>query len=1158
MPTVYKIHPAIGIARVGNSPDEFFIGPELVGKFPDPQGGFKDAQCRVKRQAARFRIFAHHDDGTSEEITDAEADIVWTVHLINKKASNPGHNNTESDADLTIDPDTRELDGPNQQKKFDTGTIQFSGAASVTVPLGEIRSDGDNHLLVLGGAGTSASPLDTSIGDFWSNDDWYDDVSDGPVKATARIRATNEDVEVTAAWVIVAPPKFAPQLDSVTTLYDRVMQAMIDGGEISSPSATSYTNDVYPILQRARDTRWVEKVDFGFSGTFFQHTWADPVTSTGLREGIFGRLTAPNDSSRDMPDLRESTRDGRLTPTQYAHMERWKNDNYTNDWAGAPQPQDDVTPDGLDRSALEACVGGAFFPGIEAGGRTASERPIIDPSLYLEAFRLDASIVTPGDISYTMALPWQADFYLCADNWWPVPRPNEVFRQGDTDYLDWDDGITNYQEMVDKWHSLGFIVRQADRYVEVDRCEVPSIQLLTPALNFRDIPHGPMGMVREQPLAITFEVISADTAVTLEYTAGGQPNHSQLVAFNSSDTVGPTAANQVATAHLWIVFKTSSIGAIPTQSVTIREPVSGQEWTVTIDGNTVERKTTATALVLDRSGSMSEDRGDGESKHVSLQQAANIFTDVALDGDGIGIVRYNQDSQRLQQVLPLGGGGLTDINRLGTKDVINSNQLDPDGSTSIGDGIYEGRSILDTAPGSYDHKALVVLTDGKENSARRIADVAADINESTYAIGLGSPANTSAVALQTISANNGGYLLVTGAIDQDNRFRLQKYFLQILSDVSNADVVLDPDGELAQDQVHRIPFKLTEADAGVDVILLTPNSHIVDFRLQTPGGLLLEPWRAQAESGMHYVRSDGVTYYRLVLPAQLQANRFDQRGTWHALLRLGKPRMEPTPGNSQRVDRSILHNPLFTRRHEEGSRRRQLEAARAEDLERYELAGIPNRNWTAGTEHYREDAILSEARGTLPYSLIVHAYSSLSLSANLNQSGYEPGDKIELEVSVTQSGIPVAEGSVDVWAEIGKPDGSKSVLSLKALGEGRFGASTLTSLSGSYEFRVRANGKTLRGRPYTREKLMTAFVWHGSSREESDSLHKCEDVIEKIFHRCNGRMNDLLTCLLSEDIIGTEFEKRMRAAGVNTSGLRKCLEEYLRQGATKEYGEQDR
>lgn len=48
--TSAKIHPAIGIAWVGNRPDEFFIGPELPLDRTVPPGGYKDNQCRVKRQ----------------------------------------------------------------------------------------------------------------------------------------------------------------------------------------------------------------------------------------------------------------------------------------------------------------------------------------------------------------------------------------------------------------------------------------------------------------------------------------------------------------------------------------------------------------------------------------------------------------------------------------------------------------------------------------------------------------------------------------------------------------------------------------------------------------------------------------------------------------------------------------------------------------------------------------------------------------------------------------------------------------------------------------------------------------------------------------------------------------------------------------------------
>lgn len=60
-----KIFPPIGIARVGNSPDEFFYGPEVPGRAPAPDGGFKDREGRVKRQAARFRIYAIGERGSS-------------------------------------------------------------------------------------------------------------------------------------------------------------------------------------------------------------------------------------------------------------------------------------------------------------------------------------------------------------------------------------------------------------------------------------------------------------------------------------------------------------------------------------------------------------------------------------------------------------------------------------------------------------------------------------------------------------------------------------------------------------------------------------------------------------------------------------------------------------------------------------------------------------------------------------------------------------------------------------------------------------------------------------------------------------------------------------------------------------------------------------
>lgn len=52
------IHPAIGVARVGDSPEEFFIGPEVPDPPPVMLGESRDPAGALKRQAARFRVSA--------------------------------------------------------------------------------------------------------------------------------------------------------------------------------------------------------------------------------------------------------------------------------------------------------------------------------------------------------------------------------------------------------------------------------------------------------------------------------------------------------------------------------------------------------------------------------------------------------------------------------------------------------------------------------------------------------------------------------------------------------------------------------------------------------------------------------------------------------------------------------------------------------------------------------------------------------------------------------------------------------------------------------------------------------------------------------------------------------------------------------------------
>ncbi|HLB90371.1 MAG TPA: LodA/GoxA family CTQ-dependent oxidase [Terriglobales bacterium] len=471
-----KVHSAIGVARVGNSPDEFFIGPEIPGDRTPPEGGYKDAQGRIKRQAARFRLFGYDGRGQLvKEITDDDATIGWTVHLANKKAewkefdglnaSAPPRNSGVKDRQkLIIDPEPRTITGLGQTAKFDTGKFM-----DTVVPLGEIRTDDQGRLLVLGGFGHSESPQNKELTHYANNDDWHDDVSDGPVNATIAFHGGTQSIEAVGAWVIVASPDFAPAIDSITTLHDTLLRVAVEKLGLKLAPQPSFTNDIYPILKRAIQMRWTSEHVSHAHMTL--PSVIPPPGNPSDREAIFSRLRNPNDGSGgDMPMLFSDTGEpnAALNRLQYSLMEKWKKGDFVNDWNGPPEPSNEITPEGLDRAALEACVGGAFFPGIEAGWFMR------DVNQYSEPFRLDQTYLKAGDITKQMAVPWQADFYECRTDgdfsWWPAQRPDDVFLAGEEEPVQWTRKlVTSMKTMVKNWHRLGFIVKQDDRYVETER-----------------------------------------------------------------------------------------------------------------------------------------------------------------------------------------------------------------------------------------------------------------------------------------------------------------------------------------------------------------------------------------------------------------------------------------------------------------------------------------------------------------------------------------------------------------------------------------------------------------------------------------------------------------------------------------------------------------
>ncbi len=549
-----KIHPAIGVARVGDSPGSFFIGPERPLELPTGQHSgvgskvppFRDAG-KIKRQGARFRVFYYPPGAIAEELNldhPEVAEIEWTVHVANKKAAffkfagqtgaagpftggapprrNPAVPAAARNAKLVIDPGPRSIRGAGAGPvKFDTalGNWPKNAAGTPVIDyLGELRTDSKGRLVVLGGRGTSACSVTpaTPLLDYANNDNWFDDISDGPVTAKVTLKSGRVIPVQFPGWVLVGPPDFAPLIRSVVSLYDTMLDIAVrklpdpvapfhDKPSLDSFMALKasfkgtpghkpeWWNDIHPTIEAARLARFVHKPVASSHVTLALPDLLNPAPAAkSTRESIFNFLRPPGGNTvysgtGSMPKLfgdnyfvvGDPRRVLALPPVQYHILQLWKDGSFI---VGPQLSAIAFTPEGLDRAALEGCVGGAFFPGIECSWL------VREGGIYSEPFRVrhGATVgpltVEAGFFSQQMALPWQADFMDCAGDpstlgtdfgWWPAQRPDNVYKTvadatAGVNMVEWVRGVppptvptpppgAGHARMVLFWSQLGFV-----------------------------------------------------------------------------------------------------------------------------------------------------------------------------------------------------------------------------------------------------------------------------------------------------------------------------------------------------------------------------------------------------------------------------------------------------------------------------------------------------------------------------------------------------------------------------------------------------------------------------------------------------------------------------------------------------------------------------
>ncbi|HEX8640950.1 MAG TPA: LodA/GoxA family CTQ-dependent oxidase [Allosphingosinicella sp.] len=523
------IYPPLGIARVGNAIDpanpfiqDYVLSVETIGGphlLPDGSpavgvGDFRADNGAIKRHGARFRIYAKTKSGEHVELTiSSGVRIRWRVALANLKAGWYEFNQAMDLGEPLSQPAKRRnwqlptIPGGRRSLDIVPTPIAIEGAdlagpdycfddglfCAKPVYLGELRTDPEGRLIVLGGRG-AAAPFRPNLQPitFANNFGWHDDVADGPVRATV-VFDDGTEIEAEPAFVAVTPPNYAPGLVPVVTMDDTVRETFIASQWLDRPSTTSFTNDVWPIFDRLTGLQWIDHGLFVLHGAGSPIDARDPAVIDRLRDpaqaqedwrrALFELFRDPMSKAKYagpmLPQIfgdayGESEDDPRvelaLTPTQYEHLSRWADGDFTDDWPGSiPQPPAFGDLDAeqqmrhLERAPLHDCIGGPFHPGIELTWtmrlKSVWQRPyrlkIIDgnapaaqnfgPELTPAACLADGGPydgVAAGALTRFLGVPWQTDgtscnsdadygpwFFLSMPTFWGVRVPDQVFAE---------------------------------------------------------------------------------------------------------------------------------------------------------------------------------------------------------------------------------------------------------------------------------------------------------------------------------------------------------------------------------------------------------------------------------------------------------------------------------------------------------------------------------------------------------------------------------------------------------------------------------------------------------------------------------------------------------------------------------------------------------
>jgi len=465
-----------------------------------------------------------------------------------------------------------------------------------------------------------------------------------------------------------------------------------------------------------------------------------------------------------------------------------------------------------------------------------------------------------------------------------------------------------------------------------------------------------------------------------------------------------------------------------------------------------------TVLIFDRSGSMSDATGIPGKRKVDLAiEAGQLYVSLIKDNDRIGVVRFNDVANDPADILldmEVAGGPGDGMGRDDANSKLTTANLNPSGNTSIGAGILLGSDVLDSAVA--DSRALIVLTDGRQNTDPDIPDATATVStkvpkQRVFAVGLGL--NQLEDNLVQIASVTNGVAQITGDLVGYKEFLLQKLYVQILSDVSDEAFVKDPLGIVLPGQKRATKIYLGEVDVAADFIIVFRRTFVypkyIRVWLEAPDGTIITPADAGPLPNVDFVGGKSHMFFRWVFPA------FPDRPKAH----IGR--------------------------------------------------------WQVWVENFARGqtpaGMAAGGAGPFYYSVMCKARSDLRLGGHLIQSSYTPGSTMTLVLEPTVYGQPI-KLDAPPHVRVIRPDNVARTLVLNPGASGEYrGDFTDTPLVGPYLFSTEVSATSPGGNRVTRFRQLTGLIFypgrpggHNGTGDKGDckQAHELIRRLSEIIERC--------------------------------------------------------